>query len=156
MKQAAAGHDPATCVFCDALARPDGPETGVVRREASAFVILNRYPYNTGHLMVCPTRHVVHLSELTPEEGAGLFALTGRAVDVLRATMNAESANVGANLGRAAGGSIDHLHVHVVPRWPGDTNFMPVTAETKVLVEMLGDTWRRLTGETARWDGPAR
>jgi ATP adenylyltransferase len=152
---ATARRDPAACAFCEALARPDGPENWVVRREERAFVILNKYPYNSGHLMVCPTRHVVHLSELTPEEGAALFSLAARAVDVLRASMNAEAVNLGANLGRAAGGSIDHLHVHAVPRWAGDTNFLPVTADTKVLVEMLDTTWRRLSGEGARWDGAA-
>lgn len=134
-----------TCVFCAALASPDSAENLIVRREPLAFLILNRYPYNSGHCMVLPTRHLTELSEMTAEESAAVFGLVARTVDLLRGTLRADAVNLGANLGRHAGGSIDHLHVHCVPRWAGDTNFMPVTAETKVLVEMLGDTWRRLS-----------
>lgn len=143
------------CVFCVAQRQEDGPANWVVRREPLAFVILNKYPYNSGHVMVCPNRHVTALSDLTPAESAAVFSLTARAVDVLRGTMHAEAVNLGANLGRIAGGSIDHLHVHVVPRWSGDTNFMPILADTKVLVQMLDTTFARLRDGAARWDGAA-
>jgi len=123
----------------------------IVRREPLAFVILNIYPYNSGHVMVCPTRHATLLSDLSADEGAALFSLAARTDRALRASMGAEGVNMGANLGRAAGGSIDHVHLHLVPRWTGDTNFMPVVAETKVMVQMLADTWTRLRG--ADWGG---
>lgn len=157
MKSAGAAADgPGGCVFCAALAKPDGPENWIVRREPHAFLILNIYPYNSGHVMVCPVRHVTSLSELSAEEGAALFSLATRTVDLLRGAMQAEAVNLGANLGRVAGGSIDHVHLHAVPRWSGDTNFMPVVADTKVMVQMLGDTWTRLREGTAGWDGGAR
>lgn len=143
---------PQGCVFCDALSRADGPSNWVVRREPHAFVILNIYPYNSGHVMVCPSRHATSLCDLAPEEGAALFSLAARTDRALRASMGAEGVNLGANLGRAAGGSIDHVHLHLVPRWTGDTNFMPVCAETKVMVQMLETTWDRL--RAADWGGP--
>lgn len=146
---------PDACVFCAALTREDGPDNWIVRREPHAFVILNIYPYNSGHVMVCPSRHVQALSELTGEEGAALFSLSARTVDLLRGALRADSVNLGANLGRSAGGSIDHLHVHAVPRWPGDTNFMPIVADTKVLVMTLQDTWTRLREAFAAADGAA-
>ena len=151
---AATEGDPGACVFCCALTAVDGPDNWIVRREPLAFVILNIYPYNSGHVMVCPTRHVQALSDLTPEEGAALFSLAARTVDLLRGALRADSVNLGANLGRSAGGSIDHLHVHAVPRWPGDTNFMPIIADTKVLVMTLSDTWTRLRDAFAAADGP--
>ena len=145
-------NDEGACVFCAALAAAeDSPENLVVRREPLAFLILNRYPYNSGHCMVLPTRHATELSALTTEESAAVFSLVARTVDLLRGTMGADAVNLGANLGRHAGGSLDHLHLHVVPRWAGDTNFMPVVAETKVLVEMLGDSWRRLSEGARAW-----
>jgi ATP adenylyltransferase len=146
---------PSGCVFCTAQAKADGPDNWIVLREPLAFVILNIYPYNSGHVMVCPNRHVTALSELTPEEGAALFSLTSRTVDLLRSAMNAEAVNMGANLGRVAGGSIDHVHVHLVPRWTGDTNFMPVIGETKVMVQMLSDTWARLREAVEKRGGAA-
>ena len=144
---------PAGCVFCDALGKEDGEANWVVRREPHAFVILNIYPYNSGHVMVCPARHVTELSGLTDEEGAALFSLVSRTDRALRETMGAEGVNIGANLGRAAGGSIDHVHLHLVPRWTGDTNFMPIVAETKVMVQTLEGTWQRL--RAAHWDAGA-
>ena len=144
------------CVFCAALGREDGPENWIVRREPHAFVILNIYPYNAGHVMVVPVRHVQALSDLTEEEGAACFSLVARTVDLLRTALGADAVNVGANIGRSAGGSIEHLHLHAVPRWPGDTNFMPVVADTKVLVATLLDTWTRLRDASAGWAGPPR
>lgn len=142
---------PPGCVFCDVLGAPDSAETLVVRREPRAFVILNRYPYNSGHCMVLPRRHVTALSELAPDELSDLAGLVSRTVEVLRTAYGAEAVNLGANLGRHAGGSIDHLHLHCVPRWAGDTNFMPVTGGTKVLVELLAESWARLS-DPALWE----
>ena len=108
-------------------------------------MILNAFPYNTGHLMVAPMRHVGELTELSHRERHELFELMCRAVDVIGAAMNPEGFNTGMNLGAAGGAGIPgHLHMHVVPRWGGDTNFMPVVGNTKVLPEMLADTAAKL------------
>jgi ATP adenylyltransferase len=133
------------CAFCDAQRKPDGVENLIVLREPHAFLVLNMYPYNSGHCMVVPARHVVEPSELSAEESACVWGLVARTADVLRKPLGAEGVNVGVNLGRVSGGSIEHLHVHLVPRWQGDTNFMPITAGTKVLVELLRDTYARFT-----------
>lgn len=146
------GDRPAGCVFCSVLDREDGPDNLVVRRERHAYLILNHYPYNNGHCMVIPTRHVERPSDLSAEESAALWGLVTRTADLLGGPLRAEGVNVGVNLGAVSGGSIDHLHVHLVPRWPGDTNFMPVIAGTKVLVELLGDTYRRFAEAIRGWD----
>ena len=140
---------PDGCAFCEELKRPDGVENLIVLREPHAFLILNRFPYNSGHCMVVPTRHLVEPSEMTPEESAGVWDLVARTADLLRKPLGAEGVNVGLNLGRVSGGSIDHLHVHLVPRWQGDTNFMPITADTKVLVELLSGTYARFAAALA-------
>ncbi len=148
------GEKPDGCVFCPLLeADEDGLHNLVVRRDPLASVILNRYPHNTGHAMVVPNRHLVDLNELTGEESTALWGLTSRMVDLLRDPLLAEAVNVGVNLGRDSGGSVAHLHVHVVPRWRGDTNFMPIIAGAKVLVETLDDTYRRFTEAMQGWDG---
>ncbi|MCX7866950.1 HIT family protein [Limisphaera sp. VF-2] len=117
----------------------------VVARERSCFALLNRYPYNGGHLMVVPYRQVAELGDLTLEELTELMQLTQRCVTALKRVMNPDGFNIGLNLGRAAGAGIEeHLHLHVVPRWYGDTNFMPVLADTKVLPEALQETAARL------------
>ncbi|MCS7090745.1 MAG: HIT domain-containing protein [Verrucomicrobiota bacterium] len=117
----------------------------VVARDRSCFALLNRYPYNGGHLMVVPYRQVSELEELTLDELADLMRLTRRCVAALKRLMNPDGFNIGLNQGRAAGAGIEeHLHLHVVPRWVGDTNFMPVLADTKVLPEALNETATRL------------
>ncbi len=123
------------CFLCDAASSPSSDaENFVLRRSAHSFVILNRYPYNTGHLMVVPFRHVSSPADLSDEEALDLHRLTVLALRVIGEAMNPHGFNVGLNLGRAAGAGVaDHMHVHVVPRWSGDTNFMPVIAGTKVL-----------------------
>jgi ATP adenylyltransferase len=133
------------CVFCEAPAAGDDRTALVVHRAVFAYVILNRYPYNSGHVMVVPFRHVARLELLTPDEAQALVDLTGLAVLALERILAAEGFNVGMNLGRAAGAGIeDHLHIHVVPRWIGDTNYMPVLGETKVLPQHLDETYARL------------
>ena len=132
------------CVFCNAVAGDD-EELLVVGRGTSAIVLLNKFPYASGHLMVAPSRHVGDYTDLEPAEAAEIHALTVRALEALRVTAQPHGFNVGWNLGTVAGGSIAaHLHQHVVPRWGGDTNFMPVLADVKVLPEHLAETRRKL------------
>ena len=134
------------CVFCVAC-NPDeaAPAAITLFRGTTCFVILNLYPYNNGHLMVVPYRHVPSLDSMTPDERAELMELTRRSELALNEAYRPHGLNVGINLGRAAGaGVVDHLHVHVVPRWNGDTNFMAVVGETRVLPEDLPQTAARL------------
>jgi ATP adenylyltransferase len=134
------------CVFCaEAAGEVADHESLVVHRGELAFVLLNKFPYAAGHLMLAPLRHVSELSELTAEEAAALHDLAVRALVVLRDLYRPDAFNVGWNLGEHAGGSISaHLHEHVVPRWAGDTNFMPVLADVKVLPEHLLRTRERV------------
>ena len=129
------------CIFCDHLAK--GEE--VLYRGATAFVLLNAFPYNTGHLMVAPQRHTGEMSDLAAEERHELMDLASEAVRIVREAMGAHGFNVGMNLGSVAGAGIPgHLHMHLVPRWEGDTNFMTTVGETKVLPEMLEQTAAKL------------
>ena len=133
------------CVFCVEAAGELGDESLVVARGAHAFVLLNKFPYSSGHVMVAPLRHVGELSDLGPDEAAEIHLLTTRAIDALRRIYGADAFNVGWNLGQVAGGSIAaHLHEHVVPRWAGDSNFLPVIARTKALPMLLEDVRQRL------------
>jgi ATP adenylyltransferase len=129
------------CPFCAIPAGPD--EDGLVlRRGAVAFAVLNLYPYNGGHLMVVPYRHVADYTELSTAEVGEVAELTRQAIRALRTASGAQGFNVGMNLGQVAGAGIaGHLHQHVVPRWGGDTNFMPVVGHTKVLPQLLAQTW---------------
>lgn len=131
------------CAFCEIQKQDDGVGNLVVSRGPHSYLVLNRYPYNNGHCMVIPNRHLVDPSEMTAEEAADVWGSVARTADLLRGPLRAEGVNVGMNLGRVSGGSIEHLHVHLVPRWQGDTNFMPILADTKVLVELLTDTYAR-------------
>jgi ATP adenylyltransferase len=136
---------PAGCVFCAKVAEQRDEENLVLYRGKLAFVLLNLYPYNSGHAMVVPYLHSGDFAGLPADVSADVFALTQRTVHALQGEYNPDGFNIGLNLGQIAGGSIsDHLHVHIVPRWGGDTNFMPVTADTKVLPETLDQTYRRL------------
>ena len=131
----AAGADVPACVFCAAL-DPAGPSPHVVFRGERVFVILNKYPYNNGHLMVVPMRHVARLADASAEELSELITLTQVAETALTESYGAHGINVGMNLGRPAGaGVVGHLHVHLVPRWDGDTNFMTVVGDTRVVPE---------------------
>lgn len=113
-------------------------ETYLLHRGTLGFIILNRYPYNAGHLLILPVRQVADLLELTPEEGRELFELTQFGVRILQRAMNPHGFNIGMNLGRPAGaGILNHVHIHIVPRWNGDTNFMPVLDETRVISEQM-------------------
>ena len=139
------------CIFCVHLAAGDDEAARILYRGSGVFVILNAFPYNTGHLMIAPNRHVGELHNLTPEERHELMETTTAAVPIVKEAMNAHGFNVGMNLGRVAGAGVPgHLHMHVVPRWGGDTNFMPVVGETKVLPELLADTAAKLRPGFAR------
>ena len=133
------------CVFCNALAQTDGPENLIVLRGERAFVILNKFPYTSGHLMVAPLAHQPNLEALDPPTRAEMMELTSQAMTILRQVYNPQAFNFGANIGEAAGAGVPgHVHLHLVPRWNGDTNFMPVLADTKVMIEHLDQTWRRI------------
>jgi ATP adenylyltransferase len=143
-------HEQEGCVFCREALGELGGESLLVHRGEAAIVILNRFPYSSGHLMVAPARHVGELQELTDDEALELHRLTAKALAALRDAYRPDAFNVGWNLGTIAGGSISgHLHEHVVPRWEGDTNFMPVLADVKVLPEHLDATRERLAA--AAW-----
>jgi ATP adenylyltransferase len=132
------------CIFCRAAAGND-EEGLVVKRGELAFVLLNRFPYASGHLMVAPYRHEAEFGELTSDEALEVHRLASAALGALAETMRPQGFNLGWNLGRIAGaGVLDHVHLHVVPRWTGDTNFMPVLADVKVMPEALSDTRQKL------------
>lgn len=133
------------CIFCEKPKEQRDRENLIVARFERCFVILNAFPYNNGHLMVVPYRHVPSLLNLTDEELAELMKVTQISERVLRQALNPHGFNIGLNLGRCAGAGIEeHLHIHIVPRWHGDTNFMPVIADTKVLPELLSQTYEKL------------
>jgi ATP adenylyltransferase len=139
-----------SCVFCDEAAGGLGEASLLVARGEEAFVLLNKFPYSSGHVMVATLEHVGELGDLRPEQAAEIHVLTTRAIEALRRVYAPDAFNVGWNLGQVAGGSISgHLHEHVVPRWSGDTNYMPVLADIKVVPEHLLATRDRLR---AAWD----
>jgi ATP adenylyltransferase len=132
------------CVFCAAQSSPDAASL-IVFRGSTSFVILNLYPYNNGHLMVVPNRHIASLAAATHDELCEMIELTQRAEVALGEAYAPHGMNVGINLGKPAGaGILDHLHIHIVPRWNGDTNFMTVIGQTRVLPEELPQTAERL------------
>ena len=132
------------CIFCDALGRGGGDPL-ILFRGSACFVILNLYPYNNGHMMIVPIRHVGTLADLAADELAELMRLTQRGEIALQEAYRPQGMNVGINLGRSAGaGVVDHVHVHLVPRWTGDTNFMSVVGNVRVLPEDLEQTAGRL------------
>lgn len=136
-----ADQDASGCIFCDLLSENDDERTNILWRGRDVFVILNAFPYNTGHLMIAPLEHVPGLSDMSPKTRAELIEVTDAAIGVIGKAMSPQGFNVGMNLGAAAGAGIPgHLHMHVVPRWGGDTNYMTTVGDTKVLPEMLAET----------------
>ncbi len=134
------------CIFCRFPTEEDDANNLLVLRGRTAFVLLNAYPYSNGHLMVTPYRHTAEISDLNADEMAELMALTGDSIGLLRQVFRPDGFNVGMNLGRVAGAGIaDHLHIHVVPRWSGDTNFMPVIGDVRVIPESLAVVHAQLT-----------
>lgn len=136
------------CIFCLKPKQKSDAKNLILLRGREAFVIMNLYPYNNGHLMVAPYRHIGDLGKLRDSELLEMMNLARRSQRAMAATMRPDGFNLGFNLGRAAGAGIaDHVHLHLVPRWNGDTNFMPVLAGTKVVSEGLAQTYRRLKKE---------
>lgn len=134
--------DASSCIFVELPAQQNDRENLILFRGALAFVMLNSFPYTNGHLMVAPYRHTANLSDLTNEEMLEVTKLVAQSVEWLKSAYKPEGFNVGLNLGRAAGAGIqDHLHWHIVPRWSGDTNFMPVIGEVRVLPQSLEDSY---------------
>jgi ATP adenylyltransferase len=135
------------CLFCRVIKDPADPDAKlVVWRPEGAIVLLNKYPYNPGHVMVAPHAHIGNLEDLDDQQTADLMRALKRTIAVLKTTLKPEGFNVGANIGRVAGaGMPDHVHLHVVPRWNGDTNFMPVLGEVKVVNEHLAQTAAKLS-----------
>ncbi len=133
------------CIFCDALVSGDDRGNMLLYRGENAFVIMNLYPYNPGHLMVAPNRHVSELEELETEVSLEVMELTQACISILKLKMHPQGFNAGFNLGEIAGASIkEHLHMHVVPRWQGDNNFMPVLDDINVMPQALADTYELL------------
>jgi ATP adenylyltransferase len=136
---------PSTCLFCDAPLTGDDERDLVLYRGKSVFILMNLYPYNPGHLMIAPYRHLDDLERLSPDELLELVQEAARSTRLLRDAMNPDGFNLGVNLGKVAGAGIeDHLHLHIVPRWNGDTNFMPVVAGARVVPEHPAATYRKL------------
>lgn len=133
------------CIFCDFPKLKEDDKYLIVHRGKLCFIIMNAFPYNSGHLMVVPYRHTADITQLTSEETTEITSLIQTAVSTLKKLMSPNGFNIGMNLGKCAGAGIDkHLHVHIVPRWSGDTNFMPVLADVKVVSEGLASTYKRL------------
>ena len=134
------------CIFCNALARTEDNEKNlIIKRGEKAFVIVNLYPYTSGHIMVAPMVHLPSLELLDPETRAEMMELVSESMVVLKKTYHPQAFNVGANIGEAAGAGVpDHVHMHIVPRWNGDTNFMSTLGETRVLPESLEETYQRI------------
>lgn len=133
------------CIFCNQDGGTDGPDNLVLFRRSRSYVILNRFPYTNGHMMIVPNDHVPSLTDLDEATLTELIILTRDAIEVLRQVYGAESFNVGVNIGESAGAGIaDHVHIHVVPRWAGDTSFMSTTASARVIPESLEKTYTRL------------
>jgi ATP adenylyltransferase len=144
MEKAKRGEQP-ECIFCEAVATKDDARTLVVYRGAKAFVILNRYPYTSGHVMIVPYAHVGELQLCDPEALSEIMRLAQRVENIFKKEYQPDGMNLGMNLGRAAGaGVVGHLHLHALPRWIGDSNFMTVTGETRVHPEELETTYQRL------------
>ncbi len=136
---------PEGCFLCDIPAAAHDRETLLLKRGRHGGIVMNRYPYNNGHLMVFPFRHVSALGDLSPDERLEIMDLLDQAVDALTQVAAPQGFNVGINLGKVAGAGLEeHLHVHVVPRWEGDTNFMPVTTDVRVIPQALTDLWDQL------------
>jgi ATP adenylyltransferase len=133
------------CIFCMAQDAEDGVENLIAYRGEYSYVILNRYPYTSGHLMVVPYNHQSNLEALDPETRAEMMELTTHCMSLLRKIYNPPAFNMGANIGEAAGAGVKaHVHIHIVPRWAGDTNFMSTVGEVRVLPELLEDTYHKI------------
>lgn len=143
---------PKGCIFCNKPKDDKDEDDLILYRGKSVFVIMNRYPYNNGHLMVVPYRHLSDYNDLTKDELLELGEVTQMSIEILKKKMSPNGFNVGFNIGESAGAGIaEHIHQHIVPRWTGDTNFMPVLCHTKVMVDGLNECWLGLKEEFDRY-----
>jgi ATP adenylyltransferase len=139
---------PAGCILCDKPKEDRDKENYILYRGQQNFIMLNSYPYNPGHLLIAPYRHTGNMEELTDEERNEHYKLVSRSITVLREVFKPAGFNIGANLGRVAGAGIeDHFHSHIVPRWQGDNNYIPVLADVRVIPQALEDTYETLAGK---------
>lgn len=142
---------PHGCIFCEKPKEGRDDENLILHRGLHHFIIMNAFPYNNGHMMVVPYRHTPSLSGWSPDERRELMELAGLAVDLLTSSMRPDGFNLGINMGKVAGAGVaDHIHLHVVPRWNGDTNFMPALSDTRVISEHIRETFRKLKNELER------
>jgi Diadenosine tetraphosphate (Ap4A) hydrolase and other HIT family hydrolases len=133
------------CFLCEAAKDPEKPENLVVYKDEIIIILLNKYPYNNGHLMVAPIRHVKNLEDLSKDESYKIWEGIVISKKILDESYNPHGYNIGINLGKAAGAGLeDHLHIHIVPRWVGDTNYMTTIASTKVMPQLLEESWKEL------------
>ena len=133
------------CIFCKFPKEKDDEKNLILYRGKRAFIIMNNYPYNPGHVMIAPYRHVANLEDLTPEEVHDIHTLASLAIKAIKKSMKPQGFNLGINIGRAGGAGIEgHIHLHIVPRWNGDTNFMPVISDTKVIVQEIKESYKEL------------
>ena len=145
------GND-AGCIFCDALKKPDNAANLVIARGTTSFALLNLFPYTSGHMMVAPFDHKTNLDELTPQSRGEMIELVSQCIVVLKKVYHPQAFNVGANIGEAAGAGVPgHVHLHIVPRWAGDTNFMSTVGEVRVLPESIDQTYRRVRAAWQEW-----
>jgi len=145
-------HKHSGCIFCEFPKQDEDQKNLIVYRGARGFVIMNRYPYNNGHLMIVPYLHTGELDDLSVEDKLELFDFLQMSKNILTKLMKPQGFNIGMNIGRVAGAGItNHLHFHIVPRWGGDTNFMPVCGHTKVISEALEETWSQLKESFAKY-----
>ncbi len=136
------------CVLCDKPRQSSDAQNYILYRGDKNFISMNSYPYNPGHLIVAPYRHIASLEQLTDEELNEHFEIVSRSIKILRQVFNPSGFNIGINMGKVAGAGIDdHFHTHIVPRWQGDTNFMPVISDVRVLPEALAETYEKLNGK---------
>jgi len=138
------------CIFCQISRRQSDAEDYVLYRGETVFLSLNKYPYNVGHTMIVPYRHMVGIEELNEDESAETFKVLRLSISATKAVLKPDGFNIGANIGKPAGAGIEHFHIHTVPRWLGDTNFMPILTDTKVLSDSLEKVWRDLSEEIKR------
>jgi len=139
---------PEECILCGKPRQNNDELNYILYRGNKNFVIMNSYPYNPGHLMIAPYRHIANLEELTDEERDEHFKIVSQSINILRQVFNPAGFNIGINMGKIAGAGIDdHFHTHIVPRWQGDTNFMPVISDVRVVPEALAETYKKLKGK---------
>ncbi|MGB9694863.1 MAG: HIT family protein [Caldisericaceae bacterium] len=144
MKYINASKEREKCFICDAVKGKDDKASLVLYRGEYTIVIMNRYPYNNGHIMVCPKRHLKFPYELSASEQGELMSIVGKMIKVLQDIYEPEGFNIGVNIGKAAGAGEEHLHFHIVPRWIGDSNFMSVTGETRVIPDSIDNTYDKI------------